>query len=118
MKKTFTYLPVLIFIIILIFIENSLLKGILSGVVIFLIAVSKYKRSKINEEYIEFDDRVNINISKWSLRFMFLSNLLLTLFLIFASASQGSIDKDFIIFYLLLTLFIPFYIIPTIIKKY
>lgn len=116
MKKTFTYLPVLIFIIILIFIENSLLKGILSGVVIFLIAVSKYKRSKINEEYIEFDDRVNINISKWSLRFMFLSNLLLTLFLIFAS--QGSIDKDFIIFYLLLTLFIPFYIIPTIIKKY
>lgn len=116
MKKTFTYLPVLIFIIILIFIKNSLLKSILSGVVIFLIAVSKYKRSKINEEYIEFDDRVNINISKWSLRFMFLSNLLLTLFLIFAS--QGSIDKDFIIFYLLLTLFIPFYIIPTIIKKY
>lgn len=120
MKKIFTYLPVLVFIIILIFMENSLLKGLLSGGVIFLIVIAKYNRSKINEENIEFDDRVNVNISKWSLRFMFLSNALLALILIFAG--QGIIDKgiyiDLIIFYLLLTLFIPFYIIPAIIKKY
>lgn len=120
MKKAFTYLPVLIFIILLIFMENSLLKGLLSGVVIVLIVVAKYKRNKISVEYTEFDDRVIINISKWSLRFMFLSNFLLILILTFVS--QGNMDKskyiDLILFYLLLTLFIPFYIIPTIVKKY
>lgn len=120
MKKLFTYLPVLVFIIILIFIENLPLKAFLSIGVISLMIAAKYKRSKLNQEDIEFDDRVNANISKWSLRFIFFANLLLVFILIFFNhiAVGKTLYLEFVIVYLLFTLFIPFYIIPTIIKQY
>lgn len=119
MKKLFTYLPVLVFLTILIFIENSPLKAFLSIGVISLMIVAKYKRSKIKQEEIEYDDRINANISKWSLRFMFFANLLLIFVLIFFNQMLlNTLYLEFFVAYLLFTLFIPFYIIPTIIKRY
>lgn len=120
MKKLFTYIPVAIFVMVLIFLDDPLLKNLLAVALIFLIIISKYTRNKISQEEIEFDDRVNTNITKWSLKFMFFSNLLLILILLFTNQSIIEVGKyiDFIIFYLVLTLSVPFYLLPTIIKRY
>ncbi|MGG0658223.1 hypothetical protein [Rummeliibacillus pycnus] len=120
MTKLFTYIPILFFIIVLAFLNNSFIKWVLLGGIVCLIVFAKYKRSNMQKEEIEFDDRVNANISKWSLRCMFLLNALLIIILFIDN--QGILkmeyDVDMILLYLLSTLFIPFYIVPAIIKHY
>ena len=120
MIKLFTYVPILCFIFVLSFLDTSIMKLLLLAGIVCLIIFAKYQRSKIQQEDIEFDDRVNANISKWSLRSMFVLNTLLILILFIDN--QGILKLDFnmemILLYLLLTLFIPFYIVPAIIKHY
>ncbi|WP_153733292.1 hypothetical protein [Sporosarcina obsidiansis] len=120
MIKLFTYVPILCFIFVLSFLDTSLMKLLLLAGIVCLIIFAKHQRSKIQQEDIEFDDRVNANISKWSLRSMFLLNTLLILILFIDN--QGILKLEFnmemILLYLLLTLFIPFYIVPAIIKHY
>ena len=65
------------FIIALFILEDSFFKWVILGVVAILSIFAKYKRVKMQQEEIEFDDRVNNNILKWSLRSMFLLNALL-----------------------------------------
>lgn len=120
MNKLFTYVPILCLIIVLSFVDQSLVKWILLVGIGCLIVFAKYKRSKIQQEEIEYDDRVNANISKWSLRIMFVLNALLILILFIDN--QGIVKLNFslemISIYLLITLCLPFYIVPTIIKRY
>ncbi|WP_397538045.1 hypothetical protein [Rummeliibacillus pycnus] len=120
MTKLFTYIPILFFIIVLEFLDNSLIKWVLLGGIVCLIVFAKYKRSNMQKEEIEFDDRVNANISKWSLRCMFLLNALLVIILFIDNQGFLKIEfeVDLILLYLLSTLFIPFYIVPAIIKHY
>ena len=120
MIKLFTYVPILCFIIVLAFLDSSFIKWILLGGIVCLIVFAKYKRSKMQKEEIEFDDRVNANISKWSLRSMFLLNTLLIIILFIDNQGilKMEFDMEMILLYLLSTLFIPFYIVPAIIKHY
>lgn|SRR5690606_8936553 len=120
MKKIFTYIPVLCSIIVILFIESSLLKWILLVVIGCLMIFAKYKRSKLTGEEFEFDDRVNANISKWSLRSMFVLNTLLIMILVIGSKGdlEWAINIEWILVYLVVTLCIPFYIIPAVIKNY
>ncbi|MGN7476324.1 hypothetical protein ACTHOQ_00600 [Solibacillus silvestris] len=120
MNKLISYVPTLCFFLVILFIESTLLKWLLLAGISCLIILAKYKRSKIQNGEFEFDDRVNANISKWSLRSMMLLNALLILILIIDN--QGVFKMDFniemILVYLLITLCIPFYIVPAIIKHY
>lgn len=120
MTKLFTYIPVLCCIIVIFFIESSLLKWILLAGIGCLMIFAKYKRGKLMNDELEFDDRVNANISKWSLRSMMMLNTLLILILVIGSKGDmnWTINIELILVYLVATLCIPFYIIPAVIKNF
>lgn len=119
MNKLFTYIPVVLFILVLIALESSQLKLLLLGIVAIAVVFAKYFRVQMQDEDIEFDERVNANISKWSFRTMILLNalLILVLFSIYKGFLPIELDIQLLLIYLLLTLFLPFYVVPTIIKK-
>ncbi|MFC7366261.1 MULTISPECIES: hypothetical protein [Bhargavaea] len=120
MKLLFTYLPALGLLLLLLILENLILKwtAIVAGAV--LIAAAKWQRSKMKEEEIEYDDRVNGNITKWSLRTLFVMNALLLAML--ALDNWGTVpvelSSDTLFVYVLISLFVPFYIIPAIVKRF
>ncbi|MCD7034135.1 hypothetical protein LRR81_07805 [Metabacillus sp. GX 13764] len=120
MSKLFTYFPILCFLIILFTLDQSVLKVVLFVIIAILVIIAKYFRKRMDEEEVEYDDRVNANITKWSLRSVYIMNALL--FLLFITEKNGllslPLNTSFVLIYLLLTLFIPFYIIPSIIKKF
>ncbi len=120
MSKLFTYVPLVCLLIVLFVIDSSMLKGILLVIIAPLLVLAKYKRVQLQKEEIEFDDRVNANISKWSLRSLFSLNAIMLLLL--ATNQQGifdfNINQEIVLLYLVLTLFIPFYIVPAIVKQY
>lgn len=120
MKILFTYLPVLSFIFVLFLLDDGILKWALLGFGVVLVALAKMLRVRMKEEEVEFDDRVNANIAKWSLRSIYLLNFILIMLLCLEAASPAAIGlgKETILIYLLATLFIPFYIIPAIVKKF
>ena len=118
MKSLFTYFPIACLLIILFGMEGSGAKLFLIVIATILIALAKYVRSNRKVEDIEFDDRVNANITKWSLRIVYVMNLVLFLLLVFESKGILDISNHFILIYLVLTLFIPFYVTPTILKKF
>ncbi|MEG0259103.1 MAG: hypothetical protein RR651_04445 [Lysinibacillus sp.] len=119
MNKLFTYLPIGLVVLVSFGLESSGLKLLLLGKVAIAAVFAKYFRVHMQDEEIEFDDRVNANISKWSLRTMIALNALLILFLFTLYKGLLSIELDIqmLLIYLLLTLFLPFYVVPAIIKK-
>ncbi|WP_339176090.1 hypothetical protein MKY51_06805 [Solibacillus sp. FSL R5-0691] len=120
MKKTFTYIPVLCCIGVILFIESTLLKWILLVGIGCLMVLAKYRRSKLMNDEFEFDDRVNANITKWSLRSMFILNTMLIMILVIGSQGvlEWAINIEWILIYLIVTLCIPFYIVPAVIKNF
>ncbi|MEG0293810.1 hypothetical protein [Enterococcus sp.] len=119
MKKIITYLPLIALIIALRLVGDSLSSKLIVGILICLVVYAKYQRHKGIDNNVEYDERVEANISKWSLRTVYLLNsLLLGILLINQSALlMINISPTFIILYLIATLIIPFYLIPTIMKK-
>ena len=118
MKSLFTYFPIACLLIILIGMEDRFEKLVLIVIAAILIALAKYVRSKRDNEDIEFDDRVNANITKWSLRIVYVMNSALFILLVFESNGILDISIHFILIYLVLSLFIPFYVTPSILKKF
>lgn len=118
MKSLFTYFPIVCLLIILFSMEGSVAKLFLIVIASILIALAKYIRSKRIDEEIEFDDRVNANIAKWSLRIVYVMNSALFILLVFESKGILDISIHFILIYLVLSLFIPFYVTPSILKKF
>lgn len=120
MNKLFTYIPPILLLLVILLMDSLLIKLIMISLLICLTIYSKYRRSKLEREEVEYDDRVNINISKWSLRIIFTLNtlLILALFLINQNIIKIDLSTEFILFYLLITLFVPFYIVPAIIKHF
>ena len=118
MKSLFTYFPIACLLIILFGMEGTGAKLFLIVIATILIALAKYVRSKRKVEDIEFDDRVNANITKWSLRIVYVMNSVLFLLLVFESKGFLDISNHFILIYLVLSLFIPFYVTPFILKKF
>lgn len=120
MMKLFTYVPIICLIMVILFIESTLMKWILLIGISALIVFAKFKRKKLQQDEIVTDDRVNANISKWSLRSMFGLNTLLIVILYVDN--QGIFKLNFnielILVYLLITLCIPFYIVPAVLKHY
>lgn len=120
MKKLFTYVPIICLIMVILFIDSTWMKGILLVGISVLIVFAKFKRNKLQQEEIVTDDRVNANISKWSLRSMFGLNTLLIVILFVDN--QGifklNFNMEMILVYLLITLCIPFYIVPAVLKHY
>lgn len=120
MSKLFTYVPLVSLLIVLFVIDSTVLKGILLGIITPLLVLAKYKRVQMQKEEVEYDDRVNANISKWSLRSLFSLNAIMLLVL--ATSQQGifdiNVNQEMMLLYLVLTLFIPFYVVPAIVKQY
>lgn len=119
MTKLFTYIPLVGFLLVFFLMEAMLLKGLLLALMIVLIIFAKYKCSQLEED-VEFDDRVNANITKWSLRTIFILNTVLLALLLMESRGVELFDMNmnYMIAYLLVTLCVPFYIIPAIVKRY
>ena len=119
MTKLFTYIPLIGFVLVFFLMEAMLLKGFLLALIIVLILFAKYKRSKMQED-VEFDDRVNANITKWSLRTIFILNTVLLVLLLIESRKvvHFELNMNYMIVYLLVTLCVPFYIVPAIVKRY
>ena len=120
MTRVFTYFPVIGLLLVLFFLQESVLKWALIIFLAGLIVWAKYVRSKQEWDEVEYDDRVNANLTKWSLRLMFVFNSVLLLLLLAKSNGLFGLDigMDFMVLYLVLTLFIPFYIAPIIIKRF
>lgn len=120
MSKVFTYFPLICLPLILFTLEESVIKWVLLVLIAVGILIAKKLRKNIQSEEVEYDDRINANITKWSLRFMFIMNALLFIMLVMEINDVSPIDFDanFILSYLLISLFIPFYIVPSIIKKF
>ncbi|MCR2823460.1 hypothetical protein [Lederbergia panacisoli] len=118
MKNLFSYFPIACLLIILFGMEVSYTKLFLIVFAAILIVLAKYVRSKRKDEDIVFDDRVNVNITKWSLRIVYVMNSALFLLLVFEYKGILDISIHFILIYLVLTLFIPFYVTPSILKKF
>ncbi|MFJ7734903.1 hypothetical protein ACIQ2D_01075 [Lysinibacillus sp. NPDC097287] len=119
MNKLFTYIPIGLLVLVLFGLESSLLKWLLLGIAAVMIVFAKYFRVQMQDEDIEFDERVNANISKWSLRTMIVLNalLILVLFTVYKGLLPMELDIQLLLMYLLLSLFLPFYVVPAIIKK-
>ncbi|WP_274309989.1 hypothetical protein [Solibacillus daqui] len=119
MTKLFTYIPLVAFLLVFFLVEAMLLKGLLLALMIVLIIFAKFKRSQLEED-VEFDDRVNANITKWSLRTIFILNTVLLVLLMIESRGVAVFDMSMnnMIAYLLVTLCVPFYIVPAIVKRF
>lgn len=94
--------------------------GALAG---FFIGVAGFKwirikKQEANDE-IEFDERVNNNIKKYSLQAFSICNLLLLVYLLFSSQilKTDKIDVNYLILYLSTTFVFAFYIIPALASK-
>lgn len=120
MKNLFTFIPIVCLLMIIYFIDDTSMKWTLLVGMSVLAVFAKFKRNKLQEEDIVTDDRVNANISKWSLRIMFTLNTLLIVILFVDN--QGifklNFNMEMILVYLLMTLCIPFYIVPAVLKHY
>ncbi|RJS59217.1 hypothetical protein CJ483_03335 [Bacillus sp. PK3_68] len=120
MKTIFTYIPIISLLLVLYALEDSILKWMLLIICALLVVLAKYIRTKMKADEIEFDDRVNANISKWSLRSVYLLNAFLVLLLVLDARRLLTINlnNEMLLLYLLLTLYVPFYIVPLIVKKF
>lgn len=120
MKKILTYVPAIAFTAIVFRLEQS--KWLFLFVLIFagLMVFAKYRRKQLNEGTIAYDERIHTNITKWSLRSMYGLNVLLLLILLLKEQQvlTFAFPLSSVIIYLLISLFIPFYCIPMIIKYF
>lgn len=120
MKKSLTYVPVLLFLFILFMMKENIFTTILLIGIASLMILAKYQRQEIKKEENEYDDRVNQNITKWSLRSLYACNslLILTLFLQQQEIIHVPIQMEGLILFLIISLCLPFYLIPAIIKHF
>ena len=68
MKKTLTYVPIILIVITLRFVGDSLLAKIFLGFLLAIAVFAKYIRNQLSEQEVEYDERIEANITKWSLK--------------------------------------------------
>lgn len=120
MKKMISYLPIVALLFALRLMDDSLLSKIMIGLLIGIALYAKYQRKRITGNDVEYDERIEANLTKWSLRTTYFLNALL-LAILFMQKSQlfsFEININTLILYIIMTLAIPFYVIPTIIKQF
>ncbi|GAA3727432.1 hypothetical protein GCM10022378_15550 [Salinicoccus jeotgali] len=88
---------------------------------IFIVGGLKWTRVKKNEkdDEIEYDDRVSYNIQRASLQTFSISIILLFIYLLFSEIAfdHSDIVIDYLLIYLVVTLALAYYIVPTIVKR-
>ena len=101
-------------------ITGELRWGLLASFCI-LIAGAKWLRLKKQEDSdeIEYDERVNENIKKYSSQSFAISNLILLVYLLISDQilNEVMINVNYLILYLGITFAISFYIVPLIARK-
>ncbi|WP_019242819.1 MULTISPECIES: hypothetical protein [Bacillus] len=120
MRKLLFYLPALLTLFVIFILDQSWLKIVLLIILAMSVVIAKYKRRQLDLEDIEYDERVNINIRYWSFGFLVIMNSLLICYLILVSQFDMTawFTLDYMMLYLILSLLIAFYIIPSIAKKF
>ncbi len=120
MKKLLYYLPSLFTIIVVLTLDEGWAKWLLLAVLVLSVVIAKYKRSKWVTEEVEYDERVNRNIRYWSFGFLVVMNALLIVCLMLESQSiiSGWLTIEYIMIYLLVSLLIALYVVPSITKKF
>lgn len=116
--KILYYLPVILLLLVVLLVEQGWVKVCLIILLAISLLVSKYKRKQTNKE-IEFDERVKANIIYYSFSFMLIMNaLLVTYFLCVSQLNMTAwLTYEYLLIYLLVSIFVPLYIIPTIAKR-
>lgn len=120
MKNILYYVPSLLTVLVIILLEESLLKWVLLSVLALSVVISKFKRSKQPSDEVEYDERVNTNIRFWSFGFLAITNVLLIVYLLLVSQSFISewMTIENMMIYLSMSLLVSFYIIPSVVKKF
>jgi hypothetical protein len=94
--------------------------GVLAALLIGVGALKwvRVKKQEANEE-IEYDERVISNVRKVSLQTFSFANLflLIVLFISDQFLNQHLIKANYLIFYLIITFFLAFFIVPSIVKN-
>lgn len=120
MSKLLSYIPLVVLLLAVILLDSSLLKWGLCALLATLVVVSKLWRTKTASSEIEYDERVQANVQVWSTRLLFLMNAVLVLWLL--GVSQGlvavELNLELVIGYLLISLFVPFYVVPLVVKRF
>lgn len=120
MLKLLYYLPALLTLAVIVVVDESWLKILLLIALSVCIIFSKYKRSQLDADEIEYDERVTTNIHKYSFGFIVIMNALLICYFILVSkfGMNDWLTNDYILIYLSISLLVPIYIIPSIAKKF
>lgn len=120
MRKLVYYLPSLLTVIVIFNLNEGWLKWLLLIVLAISVVIAKYKRTKLNAEEVEYDERVNTNIRYWSFGFLVVTNALLIMYLMLVSQSiiNEFITIDYMMIYLSASLLIALYVVPSIAKKF
>lgn len=120
MKNLLYYVPSLLTVLVIFLLEESLMKWILLSVLALSVVISKFKRSKLSSDEVEYDERVNTNIRYWSFGFLAITNVLLIVYLLLVSQSFISewMTIEYMMIYLSVSLLVSFYIVPSVVKKF
>lgn len=120
MKRLLYYLPSILTLVVVFTLDEGWMKWLLLILLVLSVLITKYKRSKLMVDEVEFDERVNTNIRYWSFGFLVITNALLMVYLILVSQSLliDWITVDFLMIYLSVSLLIALYIVPSIAKRF
>ncbi|ANX11364.1 hypothetical protein ABE41_005045 [Fictibacillus arsenicus] len=101
-------------------VTSDLRWGFLAGLVVLVGGIKYFRVQKRNaNDEIEYDERVNDNLRKFTLQSFAFSNLILLVYLLVSQLlfKQHLIQVDYLIIYISLTFMISFFIGPSIVRK-
>lgn len=116
--KLLYYIPAILLIVVVVFVDTSWIKITLGSILALSILIAKKSRYKSSDE-IEVDERVKTNIHYYSFGFILVMNGLLACY--FFLISNFNIDSfmkpDYLLVYLVISIVVPLYVIPSIAKR-
>lgn len=120
MKNLQTYIPIMLLVIIFYYMNDFLFGKIIIGALFIISLIAKFKRKQQVKKEVEYDERIEANITKWSLKTLYFLNSLLMVLLLIDQAQLFSLtlNRSFVLIYLAVSFVISFYIIPMINKKF
>lgn len=116
--KLLYYLPAMLLIAVILLVDTGWVKIVLGCVLALGVLLAKAKRYKSNEE-IEVDERVKTNIHYYSFGFILVMNGVLAgyFFIVSTFNIEPFMKVDYLLVYLVCSIVVPLYIIPSIAKR-
>lgn len=121
MKKITIYTFIIFLFIIVYLVNNLYLKVVLLIATSLFILINKYKSNKLTPKTeVFFDERIEFNIYKWSTKILCALNFFLILILFLSNQFNfiPTFTTEFLLVYLLISICVPFYILPAVLKHY